>query len=230
MDKLDRHRRAFLAGAVGVLVSSAVRSGEPAAAKKAKGGDVSPTEDLMREHGILRRVLLVYDEAVRRLALDDATAMSVVAAAANIVHRFVEGYHEKLEEEFVFPKLEKAGKLVDLTKVLRVQHAAGRRLTEAIVKGAKPGRAATAEQRRALVVDIQSFGRMYAPHAAWEDTELFPVYREQFTEAEFDRLGDRFEDQEHKLLGSGGFDGSLKELRDLERTLGVDDLAKFTPR
>jgi hypothetical protein len=30
--------------------------------------------------------------------------MGVVAAAANIVHRFVEGYHEKLEEQFVFPE------------------------------------------------------------------------------------------------------------------------------
>ena len=28
--------------------------------------DVSPPEDLMREHGVLKRVLLVYEEAVRR--------------------------------------------------------------------------------------------------------------------------------------------------------------------
>lgn len=184
----------------------------------------------MREHGILRRVLLVYDEAARRLAADDAATMGVVASAANIVHRFVEGYHEKLEEEFVFPKMEKAGKLADLTGVLRAQHAAGRKLTDAIIKAAKSGPGASAEQRHSLIADLQSFGRMYAPHAAWEDTELFPVYREQFTEVEFDRLGDRFEDQEHKLLGNGGFEGSLREVRDLEKALGIHDLAKFTPR
>ena len=230
MEKRDGHRREFLAGTATVLISAAARPALAAEATKEKGDDVPPTEDLMREHGVLRRILLVYDEAARRLATEDATAMSVAAAAANIVHRFVEGYHEKLEEEFVFPKLEKAGKLADLTEVLRTQHAAGRKLTEAILKGAKSGKAATAEQRRSLVADIQSFGRMYAPHAAWEDTELFPVYREQFTEAEFDKLGDRFEDQEHKLLGSGGFEGSLREVRDLEKTLGLHDLAKFTPR
>jgi hypothetical protein len=60
--------------------------------------------------------------------------------------------------------------------------------------------------------------------------QLFPVYRQQFTEAQFDKLGDRFEDQEHELLGSGGFEGSLKEVGDLEKTLGIHDLAKFTPR
>jgi hypothetical protein len=45
------------------------------------------------------------------------------------------------------------------------------------------------------VAEMQSFGRMYTAHAAWEDTELFPVYRAQFTEAELDELGDRFEGQ-----------------------------------
>jgi hemerythrin-like domain-containing protein len=231
MNQRGRDRRQFLAGAAGsglVLTSASAPRAE--APRKEKAADVPPTEDLMREHGVLRRILLVYDETARRLTSDDAVAMSVLGAAANIVHRFVEGYHEKLEEEFVFPALEKAGKLTDLTKVLRVQHLAGRKLTEAILRGAKTGKGASADQRRAIVADIQSFGRMYAPHAAWEDTELFPVYREQFTEAELDKLGDRFEDQEHKLLGGGGFEGSLQEVRDLEKTLGIADLAKFTPR
>ena len=238
MDDLGRDRRGFLAGAAGtglVLIAGGAHAAKPAdgrkqpAKEKEKGGDIPPTEDLMREHGVLRRVLLVYDEAARRLTAEDSGAIAVVSAAANVVHRFVEGYHEKLEEDFVFPKLEKAGKLADLTRILRVQHAAGRKLTDAIMKSAKAGKAATAEQRRALVADLQSFGRMYAPHAAWEDTELFPAYREQFTEAELDKLGDQFEDQEHKLLGSGGFEGSLKEVADLEKALGVHDLAKFTP-
>jgi hemerythrin-like domain-containing protein len=227
-------RREFLVGLAGTgavaFASAGARAAEPATAAKGKGEDIPPTEDLMREHGVLRRILLVYDEAARRLAADDAAAVGAVAGAAGIVRRFVEGYHEKLEEEFVLPTLEKAGKLVELAKVIRVQHAAGRKLTDAIVKATKAGRGVTADGRRAIVADIQSFGRMYTAHAAWEDTELFPVYRRQFTEAELDRLGDRFEGEEHKLLGSGGFEGSLKEVGDLEKAVGIHDLAKFTPR
>jgi hemerythrin-like domain-containing protein len=234
MNQLERGRREFLAGAAGaagaglMLISAGARA-EGAGGQKDKGGDIPPTEDLMREHGVLRRILLIYDEAARRLSAEDAIATGVVAAAASIVHRFVEGYHEKLEEQFVFPQLEKAGKLAALTKVLRVQHAAGRKLTDAIAKAAKAAKPVGDGPRRALVADLRSFGRMYAPHAAWEDTELFPVYRAQFTEAEFDQLGDRFEDQEHKLLGGGGFEGSLKEVGDLEKTLGIHDLARYTP-
>ena len=236
MSDRGRGRREFLAGIVGtgvVVVADGARAA-PAAHGKAKegGDDIPPTEDLMREHGVLRRVLLVYDEAVRRLATDDATAVGVVAGAAGLVRRFVEGYHEKLEEDFVLPKMEKAGKLVELAKVIRAQHAAGRRLTDAIASAAQAatGKAASAEQRRAIVIPIQSFTRMYTAHAAWEDTELFPAYRALFTEAELDRLGERFEEQEHKLLGSAGFEGSLKEVGDLETALGIHDLAAFTPR
>src|SRR5450755_864116 len=101
-------RRRFLAGVAG---AGAVLMASPAARAKAEhGGGVPPTEDLMREHGVLRRILLVYEEAIRKLRPGDAAVaavidvIDVVAGAANIVHRFVEGYHEKLEEEFVFPK------------------------------------------------------------------------------------------------------------------------------
>jgi hemerythrin-like domain-containing protein len=229
-----RGRREFLTGVAGagvVLISSAAGAAE---AKKKEAGKekdegIPPTEDLMREHGVLRRILLVYDEAARRLPAEDAV-VGVVASAAGIVRRFVEGYHEELEEEFVLPKLEKAGKLVDVAKIIRVQHAAGRKLTDSISKNAKPGKGASAEQRRAIVADMQSFGRMYTAHAAWEDTDIFPAYRSMFTESELDKLGDQFEEQEHKLLGGSGFEGSLKDVGDLEKALGIHDLARYTPR
>jgi hemerythrin-like domain-containing protein len=233
MNQLGARRRQFLAGVAGAsgaaLWAHTAETKPHTAETKPHAADIPPTEDLMREHGILRRVLLVYEEGARRLSAGDATVLDAVAGAASIIRRFVEGYHEKLEEDFVFPRLEKAGKLVDLTTVLRVQHGAGRKLTDAILDGARAGKAAGADRRRTMLADIDSFIRMYQPHAAWEDTELFPVFRGLYSERELDKLGDRFEEQEHALLGAGGFEGSLKGVRDLEAALGIADLAKFTP-
>jgi hemerythrin-like domain-containing protein len=222
-DGLDR--RVWLAGAAGALVLArgALAAARPEKTEEKKEADIPPTEDLMREHGVLRRILIVYDEASRRLASEDAAALAVVGSAAGIVRQFVEGYHEKLEEQFVLPALEKAGKLVDLAKIIRTQHAAGRKLTDTILAATK------SKDRRGAVTAMQSFSRMYAAHAAWEDTDVFPAYRGMYSEAELDKLGDKFEDQEHKLLGAGGFEGSLREVGDLEKTLGIHDLAKFTP-
>ena len=116
----------------------------------------------MREHGVLRRILLVYDEAVppagRRTT---RRSVGVVAGAAGLVRRFVEGYHEKLEEDFVLPKMEKAGKLVELAKVIRAQHAAGRRLTDAIASASQGGDR-QGGQRRATPRDCRSDPELHA--------------------------------------------------------------------
>jgi len=50
-----------------VLPKSELRAGlfgaEPKQGEGVEGEEVSPAEDLMREHGVLKRVLLVYGEA-----------------------------------------------------------------------------------------------------------------------------------------------------------------------
>jgi hypothetical protein len=47
---------------------SAQRRGAPSSDNEnASEQEVSPPEDLMREHGVLKRVLLVYREGIRRL-------------------------------------------------------------------------------------------------------------------------------------------------------------------
>src|SRR5438046_10208740 len=83
--------------------------------------EVGPPEDLMREHGVLKRVLLIYGEALRRLDAKQDFPPDALADAARIIRSFVEDYHEKLEEDFLFPRFEKANKLVDLVNVLRIK-------------------------------------------------------------------------------------------------------------
>jgi hemerythrin-like domain-containing protein len=236
-------RREFVRGAAlaGGLVLGGLAGGTraadpPATGKKADAPgqaeeDVSPPEDLMREHGVLNRILLVYEEFLRRLAakphdLDPA----IVTASAGLIRSFVEDYHEKLEENHLFPRFEKAGKLVELVAVLRQQHAAGRRLTDATLHLATPAAMKTPGDREKLAVTLRQFLRMYRPHEAREDTVLFPAIRQVFTAKEFDVLGDKFEDQEKALFGPDGFEGIVAKVAGLEKSLGIYDLAQFTPK
>jgi hemerythrin-like domain-containing protein len=185
--------------------------------------EVTPGEDLMQEHGVLERILLVYDEAIGRIERSAALDGTIVAKAAGIVRRFVEDYHEKLEEEFVFPRLEAAAREVDLVAVLRHQHARGRELTDAII------RSAGGSSGRELAPLLQRFGRMYRPHAAREDTVLFPAFRDVVGRAAYRELGEEFEEKEHELFGEHGFQAVVSDVADLERALGIHDLASFTP-
>jgi len=69
-------------------------------------GDIGPIEDLMREHGVLRRVLLIYEEGLRRIATRQDFPGNPFLTGAQLIRRFIEDYHEKNEEKFIFPKLQ----------------------------------------------------------------------------------------------------------------------------
>lgn len=226
-------RRFFLtatAAGGGLLAAGIGETAHADEAAPAKSGtqaaeDIAPPEDLMREHGVLRRILLIYDEGLRRLHAREDFDLSTLAGAAKIVHTFIEGYHEKLEEDHLFPRFEKAGKLVELVKTLRGQHQAGRRLTERVIQLAN-----VPKESDMISLSLAEFTRMYRPHAAREDTVLFPAIRSLMTAKEFDELGDQFEEREHKLFGEHGFEDIVAQVAELEKTLGIYDLAKFTPK
>jgi hemerythrin-like domain-containing protein len=224
-------RRGFLSGAAlggaGFLLAARVSAADAGAGPKE--ADVNATEDLMREHGVLRRVLLVYAEAARRISTGTPPPADVVSSAAGVIQHFIEAYHEKLEEEELFPRLERAGKLVDLCHTLKAQHEAGRKLTADILSGSTAAALKSKGQAKKVVAAMAAFTRMYEPHAAREDTVLFPAFHSLFTEKEFDELGDRFEDKEHEVLGQGGFEGTVETVAQLERALQIYELAQFTP-
>jgi hypothetical protein len=124
-------RRLFLTAAPLGLVTTLpelalARANDKKDDKKKDEEDVGATEDLMREHGVLNRVLLVYEEGLRRIHAKEDIPPEVFRSTATLVRKFVEDYHEKLEENFIFPAFEKKNTLTDLVKVLKKQHDAGR--------------------------------------------------------------------------------------------------------
>jgi hemerythrin-like domain-containing protein len=191
---------------------------------------ISPAEDLMREHGALSRILLIYDEACLRLGHGQEFPAEVLASAAGLVRRFVEDYHEKLEEDYLFPRFEKQGKLTDLVKVLRQQHQAGRRLTAGIIALSSPAAFKEEAQRKRLIESLTQFNRMYRPHKAREDTVLFPAFRGVVTPRELGELGEQFEQREDQLFGEKGFEKIVGQVAELETQVGLFDLARFTPQ
>src|SRR2546428_8082652 len=138
-DELPLNRRVFLKSGIIFSGVALAGSGLLRGAETEKKGDeqeaeVGPPGDLMREHGVLKRVLLIYGEALRQLDAKQDFPPEALADAAGIIRYFVEDYHEKLEEDFLFPRFEKANQLVDLVKVLRTQHQARRRVTDVTMR------------------------------------------------------------------------------------------------
>ena len=233
MTKVKRRRRFLVAGGTWAVASAVLPAGADEHGKGQRGDEseeeVSPPEDLMREHGVLRRILLIYDEILwRRMAHDQEFPPETLVGSAEIVRNFVEDYHEKLEEDYVFPRFRKAGAQIELIDTLLAQHRAGRVLTDVILQHGNAKALKDAGDRAKVMASLRLFARMYRPHAAREDTVLFPALRSVVSPHEFDALGEEFEGKERELFGEEGFEGVVERVAGLERELGIYELADFT--
>jgi hemerythrin-like domain-containing protein len=233
---MEPERRRFLATTAALSVAglpllnvSALAAGDKNKEKKAEE-EVGAVEDLMREHGVLNRVLLIYEEGLRRMGAEEDISPDVFHKTATLVRKFVEDYHERLEEKFIFPEFEKRKKLPDLIKVLRKQHQAGRDVTDVILREAAPARFTRAEGRKDLATACRAFIRMYRPHEAREDTVLFPALGKLLPAKRLKELGEQFEKEEDRLFGDEGFEKTVDQIAAIEKKLGIFDLDQFTPR
>ncbi len=192
--------------------------------------DISPSEDLMREHGVLNRILLIYDTCKMNLVNGEEFPPEVLQNSALIIRDFIEDYHEKLEEDFLFPRFAKANYLADLVQVLYIQHSAGRDLTGQIIQLTGTNSLTDTDENQKLIKLLNDFNTMYRPHEAREDTVLFPALRKIISKNEYFALGEDFEKKEHELFGEDGFEAMVEKVSDLEKQLGIFDLSKFTPQ
>ncbi|HVU31632.1 MAG TPA: hemerythrin domain-containing protein [Sphingomicrobium sp.] len=189
---------------------------------------MTANEDLMREHGVLRRILIVYREVAPKLLTDAASIDgAALANAAKLFQAFGERYHEQLlEEQHIFPIIRKAGgEAAGLVDTLLSQHARGREITAFILDKTTSGRVADADDMATALV---AFARMYEAHTAREDTILFPAFKKAVGPKGYDELGEQFEDIERREFGGDGFDMAVDKVAAIERALGTSDLSSFT--
>jgi hemerythrin-like domain-containing protein len=231
---IEYTRRRTLIGVASATVAAAAcktpnANMAPAAAQELEPeAEILPPEDLMREHGVLERLLLIYEDGSERLQSGDRRVIAAIAGAADIMRRFVEHYHEVLEESWVFPRLMRLNQLPDVVETLRRQHEAGRVITREVQSLARISTLDSRDDREQLAHAMHRYVRMMRPHIAREDTVVFPAFRAAMAPAELAALGEQFENRERSTFGRDGFENVVKAVADLERTLDIYDLKRFT--
>jgi hemerythrin-like domain-containing protein len=237
-------RRAILLAGGGLAVGAAGAGTAWAAAGSpppASDG-IPPDDDLMREHGVLKRVLLCYRAMTGQVQAGRPLTAAHVQDAALVIHDFIEGFHEGLEEGYVFPRLRSAGPMnstVNTTitgtvSTLLVQHARGRVITQYLLAQAAPvqtgpGGTLSAGTSARISTAMEAFVRMYEPHEAREDTVVFPAFRRIVPAQELAELGQHFADLEQQQFGRDEFTAMVARITAIEQALGIYDLDQFTP-
>jgi len=201
-----------------------------AACHEEEGEDVGAIEDLMREHGVIRRILVVYRESALRLRTDAASVSpDALSRAARLMQDFGENYHERmLEEARLFPVVKKAGgPAASLIDPLIAQHNRGREITNYVLSVTKAAIAAAAAEPLARA--LEGFARMYEEHAAQEDTVVFQAFKKSLSKKQLAELGEEFEEIEHKTFGKDGFDDANQKIAAIEQALGITLAALLPP-
>ncbi|PRZ44070.1 hemerythrin-like domain-containing protein [Antricoccus suffuscus] len=222
-------RRSLILGGAGLVIGAGVAEETNAVARTPPPTEPnipSPGEELMVEHGLLKRVLLAYRAAGDQLAAGQTPPAKAIIEAAQLISTYVESFHEGLEEAYVFPRVRQHHN--DLVKTLLAQHDRGRHLTASILLAAGDD-LSSAPIRDSLRADMAKFVRMYEPHEAWEDTVIYPALRTLTTQRTLDQLAERFAELENKQYGDHALAQMIDRVSGIEEQLGIADLSAFTP-
>lgn len=227
------NRRTFLAVAgtagTGVVLKGQAPNDPRAATPEgdAEEHEVTPAEDLMFEHGLIERLLLIYEHLCGRIEAGKPVPAPVLFDAATLVRSFVEEYHEKLEERHIFPHLEEARRDTQLVATLLAQHNAGRKITSLLLETTTADRL-TQPDRAARA--MRMFCRMYRPHIARENSVAFRTFHDLLPGELYRELGEQFEETEHERFGADGFERAVVRVAEMERRLDIHDLNLFTAK
>lgn len=215
---------------LGLTASAPTLESAHAKAKEGEANEeVSAGEDLMHEHGILRRTLVVYREVASRLRKRADVSPDVLQKSARLFREFGQDFHEKkMEEAYVFPDIKRhGGSAVPLVDVLLAQHQRGREIIEWIISVTQAPKIGAKAEELANMRD--AFARMFEAHTAWEDTVVFPAWKKTISPQLFDERGKRFVQIEYEQIGRPGYEEeALQKVSEIEASLGIGDLARLT--
>ncbi len=221
---MDRRRfLSYIPATTVALVSVIGTSGTSASTQDAPA--VGSIETLMRGHGLLMRAIIIYDVVREKLTKSEETEPSLILKTTAVIHNYLQDYHENMEERFIFKPMEKAQIQFSSIQDLKIQHGTGHELIKRITNLVKTGKL-NAE----LAGYLESFGRMYKYHAAWEDTVVFPAFDALEKRSELAELAATFELEEKSILGQTGFASFLNDIASVEKQLGIYGLSAWTAK
>ncbi|MDR3568748.1 MAG: hemerythrin domain-containing protein [Syntrophobacteraceae bacterium] len=228
---LSRRNFLILAGAAGAgLAQGCSKSASKPESVRPVEYAGAAIELLERQHGVTRRALAVMSKIKDGINAQTDIQPETVRGAVEIVGSFMIDCHQLMEEKFVFPVFAASPNTSELIAVLRQQHAAAFRLIEILKPLSANFSPKDRENQRKTANMLHLLARMSQAHASWEDTALFPLLHSVVPATSYDRLSSDLQGAETEFLGQNGFDETLQTIARYENSLGIGNLASFTPQ
>jgi hemerythrin-like domain-containing protein len=220
-------RREFFAR--GVMAGGGLLASLGASAICSNVKTISPIEVLSRDHGLMRRILFIYEEVIRRCCPTEDLPTELIRQAAENYRKLANDFHQKLEDEFLFSPMAQAGNSVDLIDVLSQQHIADQRLTGRLLRLTSASIFKNDSNRSETRNILCNQARMMSRHMAWEESELFPAFFAMVSTKDYRDLSEIFARRQEQIFGCEGINAVISDIADMENTLGIHNVGGFTP-
>lgn len=159
-----------------------------------------PTFDLMREHAVVSRICLIYERMTTEILKKHSKTFKKLPI---IIRDFIENYHEKMEEKYIFPYIKKEKELVT---ILIEQHKQSRKLTRQILSNPTPKL-------------LKEFTDLYRWHGSMEDSIIFEEFKNTVDSVKQSEIMDIFEKTEKELFGHNTLSKFIKKIDYIEEIL-----------
>lgn len=183
---------------------------------------VSPTENLMHEHEVIKRALKILQVSDERLAAGDDRVVPIYPKLVDFIRNFADECHHGKEEKLLFAKLEARGLPTQAgpVGVMLVEHDQGRGyvrgMAEAVRRYDEGDRAALEDLRR----NAEGYANLLNQHIAKEDQILYPMANDILSDDDQEELEAGFDEVERNF-GEDRHDGYVRMIEELERELKV---------
>lgn len=158
----------------------------------------NPVHSLTHEHIYILKVVNALDVIGREIEKGKAIELELFPKVVRFMREFADKCHHAKEEAVLFPAMEDKGvpKTGCPLSALRSEHVKGRTLVAALETATGPSFIDSDDARKEICGVIKNIAHLYPDHIWKEDAMVFPMTETMFTEDEFAKMADAFEQAE----------------------------------
>jgi hemerythrin-like domain-containing protein len=186
-------------------------------------GDVKsmrPTDDLMDEHRVIERMLVILTKASNRLEKGQDVDSELYVDAVDFLKNFADKCHHTKEEKLLFEKMMERGVSGEVgpIAVMMREHQDGRAHVKSLDKLSKEKMSKTT--REGLIKSSRAYVDLLSKHIQKEDNVLYPLANQILDKEDQKELEKGFEEVEEKVMGPGVHERYHKMIEQWEQKYG----------
>ncbi|MFX0095665.1 MAG: hemerythrin domain-containing protein [Candidatus Hodarchaeota archaeon] len=166
---------------------------------------MKPTEELMKEHEAIKRMLSVLEQICKRIEQGERLPSEKLTQILEFIKLFADQCHHGKEEDLLFPAMIKAGFPKDggSIAVMLHEHVIGRNAVKGMAEAIFKYKQSNLAIPESFIENARTYIQLLHQHIDKEDNILYPLANQHLSLQAQQDLLEQFERVEREVIGVG---------------------------